>query len=445
MDTSIFLKPLAVVGIVYAALACRAQWNRIVIDPFHPRLAYRILICFTLFYPLISSSLVDGFDEKTKWIILIAAFFFLLIIDIADALKRPAIDFRTLYNDSQQDPAVANLFLFVFIGGWIWRVFALQVGLLQGTFLATQLETTDYGNFVGQLNNLSLIGFFGWLIFHRAHSVQKWIYLMFLLEIVWAFISGSKIAIFYVMFPAAIIFFQRGWFRPNLKGFVVGAIIGVIVLQVSFALVTSYRIGVQVAIARGSDLSVAAIADGATQAFELIHDTTTRESDESVNPGVSGRLNWAMYFGSLLERPDLTKKLWMGSTLIPIFAWWIPRFLWENKPTVSIGAWYGENVLGWTYQTRSEGAITIWGDGYLNFGLVGVAVFSMIWVVITYYLYEKLQKKGGWGLLVLSLVYVRLLLGLEQNIAAPLVAFQLQLLVIWGIWVVANRQQKNVI
>ena len=239
-----------------------------------------------------------------------------------------------------------------------------------------------------------------------------------------------------------IVAFQRGWLKLTFKTIFTSALLGVVALQISFSLVTAYRLGVQLMVASGSELTISAIAEGAAATLPAMIENTLNSSSEPAKEGVSERLNWALYFGQLLERPDLTHDAWMGSSLSPIATWWIPRAVWPSKPTVSIGAWYGEHVLGWDYDTRSEGAITIWGDGYLNFGLAGALLFPIAWIAASYFLYEKLQQKGPWGMLVLSLIYIRLLLGLEQNIAAPLVAFQLQLMMIGGLWAGTHTARK---
>ena len=61
-----------------------------------------------------------------------------------------------------------------------------------------------------------------------------------------------------------------------------------------------------------------------------------------------------------------------GSKLWPGLLWFVPRAVWSDKPTMSVGNWYAREALGWG--TASEAALTLPGDFYLNFGIMGVCV-----------------------------------------------------------------------
>ena len=45
---------------------------------------------------------------------------------------------------------------------------------------------------------------------------------------------------------------------------------------------------------------------------------------------------------------------------------------------MSYGHQFAVEYLGWSINSRSEAAITIFGDAYLNFGIVGVLIFSIL-------------------------------------------------------------------
>ena len=315
----------------------------------------------------------------------------------------------------------------------MWRLYALNAGLLYGTFLATQLEISSYGNLFGQLNGLSLLAMLGYSIFIKTSRITKFLVAMILAECIWAFMSGSKIALIYIIFPVLLVAYRRSWINIRPRKLVVGGVLGLMLINVSFGIVTAYRQSVHQAVASGQGLALAAVSEGVVNAFTNF--AATQSPPAVSNAGISERLNWAGFYGALIERSDLWHELWLGESYLPIFSWWIPRILWPDKPTVSIGAWYGEHVMGWDYETRSEGAITIWGDALVNFGLGGTFLASLLWIVASYSIYEKIGSRGKWGLLALAMVYVRLLLGIEQNMAAPLVAFQLQIFVIIMIWI----------
>mgnify|MGYP003582554076 CR=1 FL=1 len=393
-------------------------------DPFHPRLVYRILILYTLVFSAFSSANSEEFHFITKLTVLCVALFFLVSLDLIGIIFPNKRGNQSL-PESSRDDFFAKSFLWIYIAGWVWRAYAIQAGLLYGTFLATQLEVSDFGNIAGQLNGLSSLALMGRIIFFRGDGLRKRDFLLIFAEICWAFMSGSKIAILYVIIPLLLIAYRRSWLRITLQRLVFGGLLALVVVQFSFGLVTAYRIGVQQSVSGGVGLGVSSLLEG----FSTAITGNSEPLPDSVG-GVSERLNWASFFGALVERQDLWRDSWWGDSYLPVFTWWIPRFLWPDKPTVSVGAWYGEQVLGWSFDSRSEGAITIWGDGLMNFGQIGIFASSLMWIFLVYFFYQRLGGKGRWGLLFLSMIYVRLLLGLEQNAAAPLVALQMQFIAI---------------
>ncbi|MDR6454222.1 hypothetical protein [Variovorax paradoxus] len=428
---------LAVAGFcfAYVALSSLRLRRKLLADPFHPQSVYRFLILYVLVYSVFSSDDVEVFHFVTKLTVLLTALFFLVSLDVIGAVVSKKSRAKEFFPEKRSDKFFASAFLGLYIAGWMWRAFALQAGLLYGTFLATQLELSSYGNFVGQLNGLSLLALMGRIIFVQSDRLTKGMLLMIFAEIGWAFMSGSKIAILYVILPVLLIAYRRSWFRVQLRGAVLGGLLALILIQVSFSIVTAYRTSVQQSFASGEGLAFSALAEGITNSVTSLWEPAANVNSDSAN-SISARLNLANFFGALIEREDLWREPWLGRSYYPIITWWIPRALWPEKPTVSVGAWYGEQVLGWDADSRSEGAITIWGDGLANFGFLGILLATVTWIIFSYFVYERVGGRKKWGLLVLAMIYVRLLLGLEQNIATPLVAFQLQALWIALIWLV---------
>jgi len=417
----------------YVALSSLRLRRRLLADPFHPQSVYRFLILYVLVFSVFSSDDVEAFHFVTKLTVLLTALFFLVSLDIIAAVGGKKSRAKLSLPIKRNDAFFATAFLVLYIAGWAWRAFALQAGLLYGTFLATQLELSSYGNLVGQLNGLSLLALMGRIIFVQSDRFTKGMLAMIVAEVGWAFMSGSKIAILYVILPVLLIGYRRSWFQVRLRTAVIGGLLALVLLQVSFSIVTAYRMSVQQSFASGQGLAFSALSEGISNSVTNLWEPTANVDAASSN-SVSDRLNLANFFGALVERQDLWRDPWLGESYYPIFTWWIPRFIWPDKPTVSVGAWYGEQVLGWETDTRSEGAITIWGDGLANFGLIGILLASVVWIFFSYFVYERVGGRKKWGLLILSMIYVRLLLGLEQNIAGPLVAFQLQAIWIAFIW-----------
>jgi len=400
-------------------------------DPFHPYAAYRSVLLLSMVFQIpIHATSRTGFSEETYIFILLTVLFFGLFSDAAAFLMSRYMPIRDSLSLGPSR-SVATYFFLIYLLGWLWRSYALSAGLLYGTFLATKLEVTTYSNFLGQLNQLSLVSLFGYSVFSDIRRSTRLVHLMALGEVVWMMIAGSKAAIIYVVLPLLLIYFHRRSFRINGR-FLFAILILVVAVFVTFSYMQNYRLQVQRLYSQRGHFS-----------FDLLVDATNITTESGVSVMDVGdnavttlmkRLDWAGFYGKLLERPDLLQDKWYGKSYLPIFFWWIPRFAWPNKPAVSVGAWYGREVLGWSFDSRSEGAITLWGDAAMNFGMLGVITISLAWVLFTFLFYHLGLRSGEWGLLFLASVYVRLLLGLEQNAAAPLVSVQQTALVIGSLY-----------
>ena len=86
----------------------------------------------------------------------------------------------------------------------------------------------------------------------------------------------------------------------------------------------------------------------------------------------------------------------LGATWSPVLFSWIPRSLWDSKPTVSFARVFGETYLGeWFAGTGTAVAPTLLGDGYVNFHIAGVVLVSYAAGVIVSTLYRYLVARGG--------------------------------------------------
>ncbi|MDL9998093.1 hypothetical protein QTI24_05725 [Variovorax sp. J22P240] len=416
---------LEALAVVYVLATTFLRKRRLSSDPFHPRFVYRYLVCLTLLFPIMFGR--AEMSEASKQAVLLTCLIFLVALDGVDLFfGGGAPDAHAPLPTGEHDAFYARTFLVLYVAGWLWRGYALSTGLLYGTFLATQLEVESYGNLVGQLNGLGLLALMGYLVFVNSSSFTKIAVAMIAGELIWALISGSKSAVFHVVLPALLVAFRRDWIKVRARNVLAAGVFLVVAIQLSFIAVSAYRLGVHQSIASGQGLSAGAVLDGLKSSIS----SPTQDAGESTGTGLMDRLNWASFYGALLERPDLWRQPWYGDSYFAIVTWWIPRVFWAEKPDVSIGAWYGEAVLDWDFGARSEGAATIWGDALLNFGILGALSISVVWLLLVQFVYRNLGRHGKWGLLFLAMIYMRLLLGLEQNMAAPVVAIQQQCLIL---------------
>ena len=398
-------------------------------DPFHPSVIYRAWILVGYFGGVIRISADPAFARATMFGVTLTGAFLVFAGDIVLLLvgtsygrltkrRRP-----TVYQKKSSWGASA-LFLFVYAAGWVWRLYALRQGLLYGTFLGTQLQVTSTSNLMGVLSGLSSLAFIGIAVF----SKRAWGPLAFLpLEVIWMVISGSKAAILYTVLPLLLVFFQKGFLRVNLKLFVVILLVAALTLAV-FGFVRAYRSQSQVVIAQSGseDFSPSVALSSARFTMDETADVTIELVD---------RVNLARSFAFLLEADEQRQLArWDGESYLPILTWYVPRAFWPEKPWVSVGTWFAQEILGWDRHSRSEGAITIWGDAYMNFSWLGVGVISSLWLSLAYSAYRVLIRRGLWGLLFVASTYIQLLLGLEQNAAVPIVAIQQKWIILGAFW-----------
>ncbi|MCG0275502.1 MAG: hypothetical protein L5655_04950 [Thermosediminibacteraceae bacterium] len=397
---------------------------------FHPYIAYRLILMVTMVLQ-VPRSILKGinFSEETYITILLTVLSFFVAMDIVIYLFPKIISIPSIDFTRNCSSVLSCFFVVIYFMSWLWRAFSLAKGLFHGTLLATQLTITTFSNIIGQLNNIGLLALIGYAVFNGNRKPNLIVFLMVIGEIVWMLIYGSKAAILYVLLPMIFIYFYKSKFRVSWKSSVI--IISLLFLMlIFFKIGQDYRIAIQ-KYSFGDGLSFQLIMIALKSTLEENKITNLAINLREIIDNVLERLNWAYYYGALLEQPIVLQEKWYGKSYLPIFFWWIPRAVWSEKPPVSVGNWYGRTVLGWTYDTRSEGAITLWGDAMMNFGILGVLMIQIVWIILVFSIYRLGFSLGNWGFFFLASVYVRLLLGLEQNAAVPLVAIQQTALIIW--------------
>lgn len=89
----------------------------------------------------------------------------------------------------------------------------------------------------------------------------------------------------------------------------------------------------------------------------------------------------------------------------------IPRAIWPNKPTLSLGKEFAIKYLGFPSDTRTSEAITTIGDLYINFGILGVFFGAFILGLIYRFFYSWFMHKFSkpaifvYSILFMSIIY----------------------------------------
>lgn len=86
----------------------------------------------------------------------------------------------------------------------------------------------------------------------------------------------------------------------------------------------------------------------------------------------------------------------MGKTLLPALIGWIPRWIWPDKPIISLSTIFTQKYLyGFKkyYTAGSVASVTMIGESYINFHISGILLISLFVGILLRTIYEYLIKK----------------------------------------------------
>lgn len=246
--------------------------------------------------------------------------------------------------------------------------------------------------------------------------------LVVLVELVLSSFAGSKGAALGAILPLAFAYTRR-WpeRRRSAVKWAVVAVAGTLFL---FPIVDAYRLSGR----QGFGRLLSAVAQGPQLSAAL--------------PRLAERLAWAPSVAVVMENVPSRIGFAEGATWGLIGAALIPRSLWPDKPGISIGAWYARTFLGWDPTSRAEAAITVWGEGYLNLGYLGVVLVAIMVGLVYAVAYRLYRNRGLLHMLLYWVIVTNLGFGLERNAAASIGALVygcLGSLAIWAGFVLLTR------
>ncbi|MDD8015072.1 MAG: hypothetical protein PHX45_05220 [Acidobacteriota bacterium] len=239
-------------------------------------------------------------------------------------------------------------------------------------------------------------------------------FLMFLLsgfcvEAWLAFIAGWKAGMAVVLY--GLLFVIRCLFPRFRRALIMGlmfALAGVLALVVTYRAVNAYR---EQVIGKGVDTR---------ELISSMRDSIHSAGDRQNLKSLASRLDYGTMLGRAVEAMDnQTVAFQRGRTLWPALLWFVPRALWPTKPTLSIGAWYAQTVLGWQAD-GSEGAATLPGEFYMNFGIPGVFLGMLLYGLGLRMAYEYFVRRIGppGGVWVFIPIFLIFGVTIERNLAA---------------------------
>lgn len=294
-----------------------------------------------------------------------------------------------------------------------------------GSALTARTTTGPLDNFI------QLIGFLGPYLLYmdvvllsddpRGHSRALWVLVIggVFAEAGLAALAGWKSGPLVIAVAVLLYMRVRGKnSRASVTLGVTALVVSLPICVVSFGAISNYRMQ-----ARGQSVSPWALG-------QLLASYTSAQAPNAAR-ALSQRVAYGQMLDTLVSAVDRRVVPYQrGATLWPALVTFVPRALWPGKPTISVGGWYARTVLGWDPDSRSEAAVTLLGDFYLNFGVAGVVAGMMLYGFAMRAAYEHLIRRVGttaaiWAFLPIFVVGT---LGLEKNFAS-IVAQTLQLLV----------------
>jgi hypothetical protein len=100
-------------------------------------------------------------------------------------------------------------------------------------------------------------------------------------------------------------------------------------------------------------------------------------------------------------------------------AYIIPRALWPDKPVLAKGIWYSITYLNLPTQTTTSAAITIFGEGYVFAGWIGMVLVALSTGLLLAFLYRWTVSTG---LIVIFIALIPKVLDIESQFTGMFVS-----------------------
>ena len=347
--------------------------NRYYQNPIHLEIfGYAIFLTFVL--PLVLDQEVLSYF----WGVKITIFLTAILIFTLPLLTRSDVVHDKIKVGTAVGTKVYSIMLLIYLLSQSLRLYAITNGMVYGTHLNTHNATGAFGNILSQMLNAPY-WFYLLLLFSVKNKHAKMLIGLTIIECCWFVLTGSKSLLFIVLLPYFMMRVKYCGFRLTDVRVVLYSLIIFILVSFIFDFIKYYRVEM-VALLLSGELTFQSILEAVAFSFSEV---IWAENNQNYNADNFGdRINYARYLGRIIEYDYKFDDHWYGASLLPLLTWFIPRFIYPDKPSISIGRWYAETILGWSDDSRSEAAMTVAGDGYLNFGIFGILIFCIIWFLI---------------------------------------------------------------
>lgn len=302
------------------------------------------------------------------------------------------------------DVKITKKLYYVYLLIIIFRVYSYLFGSMYGTHSATDLKVTGVSNIIGVVNNAGIYFFVFFLLLKRKR--ETWV--IGTIETAWFLIGGSKM---FFIFIISIIAYNKYQNQRIKKTILLKALLIIIIFPYLFVTAWNFRISSK----KGDNLNLNNIKKIVLMENQAISDLPFDLIVE--------RFSTSYFYDKFLTYSENNpyNEYSSGEHFLNIFLWYIPRSIWPDKPSVSYGRWVGEKVYGWKFDARSEAAVSLWGDLYNSFGIIGIILGPLLINVFLYFLFFKLFKDIFFSSILILVSLNRLLFIYEQNINSTLI------------------------
>jgi len=342
-----------------------------------------------------------------------------IILGYELAFKKPQSRLRFLFSWKERNTS-ALLLTFVVVG-----LCAVALKFVSGILYQsnTELATPIVYRTIGLLQSFGLAAIVLLTIKSSMANGLTWrplaigFFLIFLLVSV---VSGSKASIFLTVSYAAI-----GW--NYCRGLISRAgarrtVIVSITLLLSFVPVNNFY---RAKTADFSEISISGSLDAFGSAFSAIATEEEGVIYSQILGYAAGRFSNTIVVAHILQAQDNGLELAMGSTYGLILWAPIPRFIWPDKPHISIGNFFYRNIMGGSSDGTTSVGITLIGEMVYNFGIYVAPFFAILIGILFAKIYISFRRAIYTSPLIAPAIYAicwrGLIVGtLESNFAGAI-------------------------
>lgn len=331
------------------------------------------------------------YTVRGTWLMVVGCFMVWLGYGFAyRAWKTPAFAQR-LGKASISPSVVLGLFLVLLV---LQAVEILVVGIAYGANLARWGALVTFRQWIGYLKDTSYVVLALVALKVLAGTWPKWMLALVLVPLLsLAFVSGFMKPVFWIFLLVLLAaLFNRINPRYLVLAFVVFLLLGVLVVPVAEGLRARADVGLldttdPTALASITVETVATFwKSGEKDAWLFAFDRTLyRNAIVAATPGIIVEKT-----PSIIPYQGLDKFL-----AIPAYV--IPRVLWPDKPILSRGNWFGIVYLNQPEFSLSSAAITVFGEGYMYAGWLGVIIACLIFGVQLAWVYRWTAGAQVWA------------------------------------------------